>query len=1227
MKKKKNVLALLHSGKDCERNGDLIGAERHWRRALELAPDNADAWHLLGVLFWRAKSYDEALTWISRAIELVPDHADFHANITSVLNDLGRFDEAIAAGRRALKLQPDHAVALNNLANALAALGHVDEATDLLKRSVALGYAPAASNLGTLLAKRGRFTEALDYLKQAVAASPGSSAALHNLAVQYGALGRVRDAADTLRRALSLDPRSAETHSSLIFFLDFDPQADVRTQQQERRLWWQKQVIGRPQTSTGIPHKKTFDPERKLCIGYISADFRAHSAALTFAPMLRHFDRSWFDVICYSNGRINDGVTEELKSRVTGWRDIAGVDDESVCRWIHEDGIDILVDLSAHSEGNRLMVFARQPAPIQITAWGHANGTGMSEMGVLLTDPVTIEPSQRVFYAEELVDLPCTLTYELPPHETLPPVTPPPMITCGKVTFGCFNRLAKMGAEALDLWCEILHAVPGSRMLLKAPDLDDPLAQSRLIDHFASSGIDPGRIELVGRTGHIAHLAAHGRVDICLDPVPHGGGISTFEALWMGVPVICLLGTTHVSRLTAGILTAVSMADWVARSKPDYVRLAIEAASRPEALGNLRQRLRDQLLESDAGNPLKYVRTVEECYRSLWRRACRRKRGEFKDELHALNACAAQALDLHRAGRHAEAAAEYMKLLDRHPNHPDLLQLLGVIALQTGHTTEAIDLIGAALARNPGVADWHSNLGHAWRALGDPRRATACALRAAELKEKAQRRDDQKKGYEAAVAQRAAGDIKGALLSFQKLLDRDPGFADAHHGMVTLLEGDARPSAVIEQLRQVLRQHPRAQQLHSVIAYSTDFDPTLTTAQQQQERKNWYQQQIVPKHIAPLALNVDRDPNRKLRIGFIPGRYYFNPSVCTYLPVLQRLDRLNFEVYCYDNFPSADNITLALQRDVDGWCDITSLTDEEVALRIRDDRIDILVDLFAHAGANRLPIYEYKPAPVQVTAWGHANGTGMATMDYLFSDPVSIPPEETGHYAETVHYLPCQLSYWMPEQAPPVSPLPATREGHGERGVVFGCFNRMIKVSDPVVALWSDLLRAIPMSRLLLKSPEFALVEQRILILDRFSACGIAPERITLHPGSPWFEHLERYGEVDIALDPFPMGGGVTTLDALWMGVPVVCLKGGTLGQRITSAIMTAIGLEDWVTESREAYLGIAIAKAQALPELAHLRATLRQRMADSPLAPDHYVKHVERAFRAFWLKFLQSAS
>ncbi len=462
--------------------------------------------------------------------------------------------------------------------------------------------------------------------------------------------------------------------------------------------------------------------------------------------------------------------------------------------------------------------------------------------------------------------------------------------------------------------------------------------------------------------------------------------------------------------------------------------------------------------------------------------------------------------------------------------------------------------------------------------------------------------------------------IEESVQFYQQALFCNPNLAAANQGLIDLFENSSLDIAsTIGCIRRSLELMPDAAHLQSVLAYTTDFDPSADAALQQAERRSWYERYVKPKHPGRFPHSIPADSQRKIRIGYIPGRFFRNASAYAFVPMLLHYDKARFEVYCYSNFHVEDDLSHRIQSNVEGWCDVSGMSDEEAARRIRDDGVDILVDLFGHAGANRLPIYAYKPAPIQVSAWGHANGTGMPEMDYLFSDPVSIPDDERALYVEKVVDLPCQLSYWCPDDAPSVALSPAALNGH----VTFGCFNRMVKISDEVLVLWAKLLACVPASRLILKDKGWNDAEKIQHVRQVFQAQGVDANRVEFLGRSMWYDHLKAYEKVDIALDPFPMGGGVTTLDAMWMGVPVVCMKGNTLGKRITSAILDAAGLEEWVAESSDAYLAIACAKAGNVRELAILRKTLRGRIFASPLGnPDIYVRLVELRYREMWQKW-----
>lgn len=523
---------------------------------------------------------------LQKTVALLPLDWEAHNNLGYTLQALGQSSVAEACCRRALELKPDYPEAHNNLGNALKDLGRLEEAERSYRRALELkrDYAVVHSNLGNLLKD----------------------------------LGRLEEAERSYRRALELKPDYAVAHSNLIFTLDLMEHCDTRMQQEERRRWYLQH--GRRYAQAIRPHENVPGPERKLRIGYVSADFCRRSPYYAFGSIICGHDHSAFEVVCYSEGLREDEATARLRRAAQVWRSSVGVSDEALAEQIRRDRIDILVDLSAHMAGSRLLVFARKPAPVQVTAWGYANGTGLQTMDYFFADSVAVPSEERIHYAEEVTDLPCIICYE--PPEYLPAVSPLPALSGKPFTFGCINRPEKITGSVIALWCRILAALPEARLVIKGWGLYDQGLRGNLLQRFKNADIDAERVRLLGHSPHAEHLKIYHEVDLVLDSYPHGGGISTLEALWMGVPVVTLKGSTVTSRVSASILTALKLQDWIAGSDEEYGRIALEAARDLPRLGGVRQGLRARAGASVVGDVPRYTRAVEATYRTVWRRWC-----------------------------------------------------------------------------------------------------------------------------------------------------------------------------------------------------------------------------------------------------------------------------------------------------------------------------------------------------------------------------------------------------------------------------------------------------------------------------------------------------------------------------------------------------------------------------------------------------------------------------
>lgn len=608
-----------------QRMGRLHEAQAAYEHALARDPAMIDAAYNLANIVAERQDPLLAAERYQAVLALDPGHQDARVGAARALAQAGRWDRSADFFEQAIAAAPDDAGLLTEYAILLGKLGKAGQALPLLAKALELSpdLVPALSVMGCALDTVGRHDEAALFHDKAVDLAPDNADTANNAGLHYMVTGQGAKAAALFRQSLALMPGNEGAHSNLIFALDFDADVDIAAAQAERRRWYAAHGCDR-----GLPVPTLTwddvdrDPERRLTIGYVSADFRHHSAAYCFAPVVTGHDRTRFRVLCYSNNPVEDDMTARLRAGVDGWRDIAGAGDADVHRRIRGDGVDILVDLSGHTGGNRLTLFAGKPAPIQISAWGHITGTGVPAIDALLADPEMVRPEERPLFAERVVDLPCALILETPADA--PPVAPPPVLSAGRITFGCLNRLSKVTDGTLALWARILATVPGSRLLFKDRVLDNPAARADLLRRLDRLGVPGDRVELLGGSSRAEHLAAYGRVDIVLDPTPYSGGITSCEAIWMGAPVITLAGTTLASRITASILRACGMDELITRTADDYVALAVRLAADPVALSASRAVQRERVGRMPVFDSSRYTAAVETVYRDLWREWCRK---------------------------------------------------------------------------------------------------------------------------------------------------------------------------------------------------------------------------------------------------------------------------------------------------------------------------------------------------------------------------------------------------------------------------------------------------------------------------------------------------------------------------------------------------------------------------------------------------------------------------
>jgi predicted O-linked N-acetylglucosamine transferase (SPINDLY family) len=622
-------------------------------RLLALQPDLADLWGRRGVLAFNAGELEGAVAAFTRAVELAPESCAAWTNLGAAQLRLGKLAEAEECQRRAWAADQTSADALNNLGNVLIARAKWAEAAPMLERVVrnVPGNANGWVNYGHALKGLRRWDEARAAYERGLALRPDDPAALlgigdclfqlkqpaasvpyyerslagmpfnadthEHLGVALQAIGRLDESAAACRRALEIEPDRARVQSGLIFVLDLKEGAEAEARAEQKR--W-NELFGRPAERGTVVHRNVPDPERPLRVGYVSADFWNHSVAFAMLPILRSHDRRQVSIACYSGSVIVDQVSDEIRGLADLWRETDLMTDEELAAQIRADEIDILVDLSGHSGGNRLPAFARKPAPVQVTAWGYATGTGLDAIDYFLADPIVVPSETRASYAEQVIDLPSILCYT--PPVCAPEVVPPPALARGYVTFGTFNRLAKISDAALATWARVLLAVPSSRLTIKCAGADVSPTRERLLAGLAARGVGPERVTILGSTPQPDHLASHGEVDIMLDTFPQNGGITTLDAVLLGVPVVTLLGTRVPGRASASFLTTLGLGDLVGTTTDKYVEIAARLAGDLNRLARERATLRDRLLASPLADAGQYTRAVEAVYREIWRRWC-----------------------------------------------------------------------------------------------------------------------------------------------------------------------------------------------------------------------------------------------------------------------------------------------------------------------------------------------------------------------------------------------------------------------------------------------------------------------------------------------------------------------------------------------------------------------------------------------------------------------------
>ncbi len=611
----------INQARELHKAGRLQEAEQLYRQVLTVAPENAGVIHLLGMIAFQTGKLDVASQLISHAIIKDSNQAAFHNNLGLVMQAQGQYERAVMLFKQAIDIAPRYEDAFCNLGITLENLGRLDEAIAAYDQAIALNpeLANAHNSRGVTLYKLGRLEEGKRSLMLAVNIEPEFAEAYNNMGNILEAQGMSHEAQACYKRVLSLQPANARAFSNLLLCMNYDADVDAATLYQTHLAW--DKNYAQPQVAGTRTFGNTRDPQRKLRIGYVSGDYYRHPVASFIEPILGTHDKQAFEIFCYANIIYRDGITQRLQGLCDHWRDILGMPDEHVANLIQQDGIDILVDLSGHSAGNRMPVFALKPAPIQVTYLGYPSTSGLSAMDFRITDEWLDPPGlPEDCHTEQLIRLARGSLCFRPPG--LKPKTRENQDP-DSITFASFNNMAKVTPEVIRVWSEILHRVPRSRLLLKSKSLGDPATVERLKTLFSGQNISEDRLVLVSWSASLEeHLALYEQVDIALDTFPYSGCTTTCEALWMGVPVITIASSESRNRMSTGVLMQAGLGELVTNSAETYIDLAQGLADHPDELEQLRARIHPAMAASTLLDPMTFTRSLEAAYREMWNNWC-----------------------------------------------------------------------------------------------------------------------------------------------------------------------------------------------------------------------------------------------------------------------------------------------------------------------------------------------------------------------------------------------------------------------------------------------------------------------------------------------------------------------------------------------------------------------------------------------------------------------------
>lgn len=610
----------LSQGNAAIRDQKFAEAAELYKKSIAASATTPSGYIGLGFALLQLGKFEAAIDPLKTAITLDPRSADGFFMLGKAHAELGAIDPAEKAWTTAHALAPALEEIYCDFCLLLFNQGKVSRAQALIEEGIR-NY-PQNANfhfyLGNLLAERAEYAAAVDAYQKAVILEPNSAHFLSNLGNSLMQVGNIDQAVEAMEKASSLAPDEASFLSNYLLGIQYSTRLS-RGEKFAAHLEFSKRFEAPLRKEWGN-YRNDFTSRRRLKIGYISGDFRNHSLAFFIEPIIKNHDRSKFEIHCYYSYPVHDEVSERIKRLADHWTNCSGVSDAELAKNVRADQIDVLIDLSGHTGRNRLLTFARKPAPIQMTWLGYQASTGLSAIDFRITEE-SLDPTgtSEVFHSERLIRLPSSGTFS--PSPDSPPVNGLPVLDGNLFTFGCLNNPSKISDEIIPLWAEILRRSPQSRLMIgnSTPDFADMLAAK-----FRAHDVDESRVVFQPKVSLKEYLELHHKIDLALDTFPYNGGTTTFHSLWMGVPIVALHGDTALSKVGTSAMRGIGFPDFCADTKQDYVERAIYFFSHPEKLVDVRQALRENMASITDALAIQVTTSLEDALQKCWTEYCQK---------------------------------------------------------------------------------------------------------------------------------------------------------------------------------------------------------------------------------------------------------------------------------------------------------------------------------------------------------------------------------------------------------------------------------------------------------------------------------------------------------------------------------------------------------------------------------------------------------------------------